>query len=81
MTYEKYPNASRILPALGYGEPAGPDLEATINAADADVVVEGTPIQLKRIISVNKPIASVTYELEEVEPGVMESMIRDAVSG
>ena len=80
-TYEKFPNAGAILPAMGYGEAQVRDLEATINATPADVVVEGTPIDLRRIIKVNKPIAKVTYELEEVEPGVMESMIRDAVSG
>ena len=75
-TYEKYPNAAKILPAMGYGDDQVRDLEATINATPADVVVEGTPIDLKRIITVNKPIADVTYELEEVEPGVIEEMIR-----
>ena len=39
------------------------------------MVVEGTPIDLKRIIKVNKPIANVRYELEEVEPGVIEEMV------
>ena len=55
------------------------ELEATINAADADVVVEGTPIDLKRILHVDKPIANVSYELEELEPGVIEDMVRSAV--
>ncbi len=75
-TYEKYPNAGQILPAMGYGDRQVRELEETINATPADVVVEGTPIDLKRIISVNKPIANVTYELEEVEPGVIEEEIR-----
>jgi predicted GTPase len=79
-TYEKYPNASKILPAMGYGEEQVKDLEATINATPADVVVEGTPIELKRILTPNKPIATVTYELEEVEPGTIERMVRDAVT-
>jgi GMP synthase (glutamine-hydrolysing) B subunit len=55
-TYEKYPNAGGILPAMGYGEQQIKDLEETINATPADVVVEGTPIELKRIITVNKPV-------------------------
>jgi predicted GTPase len=80
-TYAKYPNASQILPAMGYGDQQVKELEETINATPADVVVEGTPINLKRIISVNKPIATVTYELEELEPGVIEAMVRKAVEG
>ncbi len=75
-TYAKYANAAQILPAMGYGQAQVQELEDTINSTPADVVVEGTPIDLKRIIKVNKPIANVTYELEEVEPGVIEDMIK-----
>jgi predicted GTPase len=75
-TYEKYPNARRILPAMGYGEQQIRELEATINATPADVVVEGTPIELSRILHANKPIANVTYELEEIEPGGLEEAVR-----
>jgi predicted GTPase len=78
-TYDRYPNSRHIIPAMGYGADQIRDLEATINAAPADVVVEGTPIELKRIISVDKPIAGVTYELEEIEPGVIESMVREVL--
>ena len=79
-TFEKYPNASQILPAMGYGDQQVADLQATINATPADVVVEGTPIQLKRILKCDKPIANVTYELEEVEPGVIEEMVAKALA-
>ena len=78
-TFEKYPNAGAILPAMGYGETQVRELEETINAVPADVVVEGTPIELKRIISVNKPIANVKYELEEVEVGTIEAMVKAVV--
>ena len=78
-TYEKYPNARAILPAMGYGDRQVRELEETINATPADVVVEGTPIDLKRILKVNKPIASVQYELEEVEPGVIAEMVGKVV--
>ncbi len=80
-TYENYPNARKILPAMGYGDAQVRELEATINAAAADVVVEGTPIDLQRILKVNKPIANVSYELEELEPGVIEEMVRAVVGG
>jgi predicted GTPase len=78
-TYEKYPNASAILPAMGYGDAQVRELEETINSTPADVVVEGTPIMLERILEVNKPIANVSYELEEVEPGTIEAMVREVV--
>jgi predicted GTPase len=75
-TYEKYPNAAGILPAMGYGEKQIRDLEATIRATPADVVVEGTPIELARVLASDKPIVNVTYELQELEPGVLEQAIR-----
>ncbi len=75
-TYKKYPNAGQILPAMGYSDQQIADLEATINATPCDVVVEGTPIDLTRVLKANKPIAEVTYELEELEPGVIEEMVK-----
>lgn len=79
-TYRKYPNSGKILPAMGYSDEQIADLKATIDATPADVVVEGTPISLSRILKTDKPIAEVTYELEELEPGVIEEMVRKAVS-
>ncbi len=78
-TYEAYPNSRKILPAMGYGQQQVGELEATINATEADVVVEGTPINLQRILSVNKPIANVAYELEELDPGVIEKAVQAVV--
>jgi predicted GTPase len=78
-TYKKFPNSGQILPAMGYSDQQIADLETTINATPCDVVVEGTPIDLTRVLKVNKPIAEVTYELEEMEPGVIEQMVRRVV--
>jgi len=75
-TFAKYPNARKILPAMGYGAQQIEELRETIEATPADVVVEGTPIQLKRVLSVSKPIANVTYELEELEPGTIEAAVK-----
>ncbi len=75
-TYERYPNARQILPAMGYGEEQIKELAATINSTPADVVVEGTPIDLARVMAVDKPIAAVSYDLEEIEPGGIEEEIR-----
>jgi len=67
--YRKYPNACGILPAMGYGEAQVADLAATIAATPCDVVVVGTPIDLRRVVSFAKPAVRVRYELEEVAPG------------
>ncbi len=65
-TYEKYPNIGELLPAMGYGEQQIRDLEATINATDCDAVVVATPVDLKRILKIEKPACRVTYELQEI---------------
>lgn len=75
-TFAKYPNAAGILPAMGYGDAQVRDLEATIHATPADVVVEGTPIDLRRVLQPGKPMVRVTYELAELEPGAIEAEIR-----
>ncbi len=65
-TFEKYPYIGQILPAMGYGAEQMSDLEKTIKASDADVVVIGTPIDLRRIISISKESVRVTYDLQEI---------------
>ena len=65
-TFEKYPNIGILLPAMGYGEQQLKDLETTINNTECDSVVIGTPIDLGRIIKINKPSTRVYYELQEI---------------
>jgi len=60
-TFKKYAHLSKVLPAMGYGKEQIKELEETINRCDADVVVSGTPIDLNRILNVNKPIVRVRY--------------------
>ncbi len=62
----KYPEIGTLLPAMGYGEKQVADLEATINKTPCDLVVIGTPIDIRRIIKLNKPSVRVTYELQEI---------------
>ena len=75
-TYKKYPNAQGILPAMGYGEAQVRDLEATIEAADCDAVVSGTPIDITRVLRVSKPMTRARYELREQEPGRLAEAVR-----
>jgi predicted GTPase len=65
-TFEKYPDIGTLLPAMGYGESQIRDLETTINNTDCDVVVIGTPIDLRKLVKLNKPAVRVTYELQEI---------------
>ena len=62
----KYPGIGTLLPAMGYGEKQVADLEATINRTPCDLVVIGTPIDIRRILKLNKPSVRVTYELQEI---------------
>ncbi|HUP59308.1 MAG TPA: cyclic 2,3-diphosphoglycerate synthase [Thermoanaerobaculia bacterium] len=79
-TYAKYPNAAGILPAMGYGERQIAELAETIERTPADVVVVGTPIDLRRVLTIGKPAVRVHYELRELEPGAIEEAIRTTVS-
>ena len=63
-TFEKYPQLDRELPAMGYSKAQIRDLKTTINSADCDVVISATPTNLRNIISINKPLVQVGYELK-----------------
>jgi predicted GTPase len=78
-TYKKYPNARGILPAMGYGDGQIKDLEATIDATPCDAVLSATPIDITRVLKVNKPMVRASYELAEVTPGQLAEAVRKAV--
>jgi predicted GTPase len=65
-TYQNYPTTGDILPAMGYGDEMVAELEQTINDADADLVIIGTPIDLAGLLKINKPSQRVRYELQEI---------------
>ena len=74
-TYEKYPKTGPILPAMGYGDSQTKDLEETINKSDVDLVIVGTPIDLTRIIKMNKPSQRVRYELQEIGQPTLQDIL------
>ncbi len=65
-TYKKYPGIGVLLPAMGYGDKQVKDLETTINKVPCDSVIIGTPIDLRRIVKINKPCARIAYDLQEI---------------
>ncbi|PIV67772.1 MAG: GTPase, partial [Euryarchaeota archaeon CG01_land_8_20_14_3_00_38_12] len=75
-TYEKYSHLEKILPAMGYGKKQIKELETTINKAECDAVVIGTPIDLGRVLSINKPHVRVKYELEERGKPDLEDVLK-----
>jgi predicted GTPase len=76
-TYKKYPKIGTLLPAMGYGDQQVKDLEKTINQTDCDSVIIGTPIDLRRIIKINKPSTRVRYSLQELGDVTVESILKE----
>jgi predicted GTPase len=72
-TYERYQHLTNLLPAMGYSTMQRHELEETINRTPCDLVVIATPIDLTRVIKIDKPNLRVTYEVEELtKPGLAE---------
>jgi predicted GTPase len=65
-TYGKYPNTGAVLPAMGYGEQQIADLQTTIDKTPCDLVLSATPIDLGRVLKINRPMQRVRYELQEI---------------
>ena len=75
-TYNKYPKTGAILPAMGYGEAQTRDLEATIRNADVDMVIIGTPIDLTRVLRIDKAYQRVRYELQEIGQPTLAEILK-----
>jgi predicted GTPase len=78
-TFEIYPEIGIVLPAMGYGEQQRRDLETTINNTECDAVVIGTPIDLNRIIKINKPSTRVYYDLQEIGRPNLTDVLEDFI--
>ena len=76
-TFKEYPNIGILLPAMGYGEKQMKDLEETINKTDCDSVVIGTPIDLGRLLKINKPFTRIRYDLNEKGNITLESILKE----
>ena len=76
-TYRKYPSTGEILPAMGYGDEMMGELEQTINNADVEMVVIGTPINLAGLLKINKPSQRVRYELQEIGQPTLAEILQE----
>jgi len=75
-TFEKFPHLGKVLPAMGYGKEQMKELEKTINKAKCDVVIIGTPIDLRRLLKINKPAVRIRYELEQIGKPNLEDILK-----
>jgi predicted GTPase len=76
-TLEEWPHINGLLPAMGYGEEQMEDLRQTIERSDADVVLIGTPIDLRRVIDFDKPALRVSYRLEELGEPTLADLLAE----
>ena len=76
-TLEEYPHVTELLPAMGYGRKQMDELKETIARSDAEVVVIGTPIDLRRVIDFDKPALRVTYRLQELGEPTLADLLAE----
>jgi len=76
-TLEEYPHITELLPAMGYGRKQMDELKETIARSDADLVLIGTPIDLRRVIDFDKPALRVTYRLQELSEPTLADLLAE----
>ena len=80
-TYQKYNQTKDVLPAMGYSDAQIKELEETINKIPADVVIIGTPIDLRKLVKLNKPAVRIRYELQEISQPELKDIIKERFGG
>jgi predicted GTPase len=80
-TFEKHPTTGPVLPAMGYGEEQIKDLEETIANTPADLVLVGTPIDLRRVVNIRQPSQRVSYELQEIGQPTLAGILQEKFGG
>jgi predicted GTPase len=80
-TFEKYPSVGPVLPAMGYGDEQTHELEATIAAAPVDAVIVATPIDLSRVVRIDKPVFRAQYEFAEHGEPSLAGIINEWIDG
>lgn len=75
-TYEKYPHLGKVLPAMGYGEKQIQELKETIQNIDFDTLLIGTPIDLRRVMEIQKPAVRVRYDVRELTKPTLHELLQ-----
>ncbi|HYK92737.1 MAG TPA: cyclic 2,3-diphosphoglycerate synthase [Thermoplasmata archaeon] len=79
--YEEYPHLTRILPAMGYSPDQVRELEATIEASNAELVVDGSPVDLSRLIRVRPEIVNVAYSYDDIDGKLTQYLDSSGILG
>ena len=77
--YEQYPHLGKMLPALGYSEEQVAELQETVNKVDCAIVISGTPIDITRVIKVEKPVLRARYELQQVSGPKLKDLLDENI--
>ena len=80
-TFDAYPGIGKLLPAMGYSAEQINDLEATVNSIDCDMVLAATPIDLTKLIDINKPVQRIRYEHRDHGEPTLEDVLRSKLAG
>ncbi|MFX0179544.1 MAG: cyclic 2,3-diphosphoglycerate synthase [Candidatus Hodarchaeota archaeon] len=75
--FEEFPQITEVVPAMGYTDQQIDDLEKTLNKVKCDIILNGSPIDLTKLIKTNKPIVKVTYDIEPVKEPTIENVLDD----
>ena len=73
--FEEFPQITQIVPAMGYNDQQIKDMEDTLNKADCEYIIDGSPIDLEKLINSNKPIIRVSYDIEAVKSPTIEETL------
>ncbi|MFX0019391.1 MAG: cyclic 2,3-diphosphoglycerate synthase [Promethearchaeota archaeon] len=77
--FEEFPQITEIIPAMGYNDQQIKDMEETLNNAEAEVIIDGSPIDLEKLIKSNKPIVRVSYDIEAIKSPTIEEVLDDFI--
>ncbi len=77
--FEEFPQITEIVPAMGYNDEQIKDMEDTLNKAEAEVIIDGSPIDLEKLIKSNKPIVRVSYDIEAIKSPTIEEVLDDFI--
>lgn len=73
--FEEFPQITEIVPAMGYNDQQIKDMEETLNKAEAEIIIDGSPIDLEKLIKSNKPIVRVSYDIEAIKSPTIEELL------
>ena len=78
--FEEFPHITEIVPAMGYNDEQIEDMEKTLNKAKCDIILNGSPIDLEKLIKTNKPIIKVRYDIESIRSPTIEEVLDNFIN-